>query len=1079
MDPSGPSHSARRLAEGLTAAALVVVPLYFTVFTGRVFEGDKAALLRWLGLGAAFSLLIAVLRDRVRGGDPRPAGEGLALGGLGWPRLLPWMLGAALGAEALSTAVGVAPWTSLLGSQTRGQGLWTSLALAGIAGGAAGLAGRPGGADRLARLLGIGALPAGLYALAQGLGLDPLPWERPVMSRVAGPAGAAPMLAAQLVLALPFAAVAARAAWDRQRLRPSRAAALGLAAWLIALAAGGAALALSASRGPILGLAAGLWLLALAACARRGGRRARRTAAALLLGAVLGMGFLVALNRGALPRLAELPLLDRLSTALNPERNSTRARLRLWEGSILSLGDLAQLPDRQPPARPLPPSWRLLLGYGPESMHLTWAPTYPPLLAYDEPRGYMPDRAHSLFLDALLTGGLLGAIGQLLLLALGLYAALSVCLARGLGSGETGMGAFAYFPFFSRLGRREGGERAAPDLLPFSLLPLALAPVLAFLVLRLDGPWCLARSPWPAGACLLAPVLGLGLLAGLGLSLAMTSWRDGTGLLRLDAATAVGRAAPVAVPDAAFGAAALVALAAHAFELQVSFSTVAGRMALWAVLGGLVGLGRRGPGRAREAHSGPHGYAGASAHSAADLLHGDETASQATDDEAGLAAGLVGLTLAFSLARPGQAPGGPLVAAGLVALGAGLTWLAFRPVQAAGGAGPARLALGLGAYTLLHLSLLDGLAKGAADAVPAAGASLLLYVALLLALVFLAARSTQAGRPTGSQPLAWGGSCLLLFLLALPSLAPSMADAWFKEAEQGWQAPVSGLRRDGEGGKAESYLERALARYGRARVLAPWEPAYALAAARARVEWADLLEARRREAEGPAAASWEAARDAQVAAALADIDRAEALAPGAPQPPMTRARALRLWGQWTTPGPLRAERLAAASAAYGAVIARVPGWPELQDEAAQTALVAGRPEEALALALDVALRKDAFYRQAWRTAALAYESLGQPGLASAAYGAYFVDPRNSGDLEGHRAWARVLAAEGKLRSALAQAELVLRLAPGEAAVHADLGALQAATGDLAAARASARRALAINPEDAAIQALVERLDAGD
>ena len=28
-------------------------------------------------------------------------------------------------------------------------------------------------------------------------------------------------------------------------------------------------------------------------------------------------------------------------------------------------------------------------------MDLSWAPVYPPLLAYDEPRGYMPDRPQS------------------------------------------------------------------------------------------------------------------------------------------------------------------------------------------------------------------------------------------------------------------------------------------------------------------------------------------------------------------------------------------------------------------------------------------------------------------------------------------------------------------------------------------------------------------------------------------------------------------------------------------------------------------------------------------------------------
>lgn len=1124
-------HRPGSLAERLTATALLAVPLYFTVFTSRVFEGDKAGLARWLGAAVFGMLVAAAARERQRSAAGRRAtGRSMAVGQppaaaaepqeahgpsgprVPWTRPLAWALAACLLAEALSTATAVAPWTAVLGSQARGQGLWTALALGGLAWGAARMAAEPGGAGRLARLLAIGALPAGLYALAQGLGLDPLPWEGPEMSRVVGPAGAAPMLAAQLVLALPFAGLMALGAWRAHRLarrRPAdrRPPIAGLVAWLATLAVGSGALLLSASRGPILGLAAGLWLLALAACARRGGRAGRAGAAALLLGAALGLAFLAGLNRGAFPRLAALPVLERLATALNPERNSTRARLRLWEGTTLAVGDLAGLPDRRPPARPLPPPWRLLLGYGPESMHLVWAPVYPPLLAYDEPRGYMPDRAHSLFLDALLTGGLLGASAQGLFLGLGLLAALAL-----LGLPRPG-----------RARRRTALACCLPAVLIVLLLP------------RLDGPWCLARSPWPAGACLLAPGLGLGLLGALGLWLALAPWRgreagvavdgwDGAarededdGAARENEDDGAARVGEIAEIDAStgvdgasgFGAAALVALAAHAFELQVSFQTVSSRMLAWAVLGGLAGIGWRlrgsaAAGRAVRARAGEVGRALASEAGCAVGAEG----RGASGAEAGLAAGVIGLTTAFTLARPGQVAGGPAVAALLIALGAGLAWRAFRPREAAGEPGGWRLGAGIAGFTVLHLALLDGLAHGSADAVPAAGASLLLYVLALTVLVVRGAGERRDG-PVGR---AWLVGAMLV-LLALPGLAPSLADAWFKEAERGWQAPVSQLRREAKGGKAESYLDRALERYALARRLAPWEPAYALAESRAWVELADLLEARRREAaaggaeaersatgggspdaamsNGPAtgearaapdlgapAERWAAERDEALRRALAAIDRAELLAPGAPQPAMTRARALRLWGQWSTGTPEGQERLAAARAAYASVMAMAPGWPELQDEAAQTALLAGDAPAALDLALDVALHKDAFYRRAWRTAALAYEALGQPGLASAAYGAYFVDWHNAADLEGLRAWVRVLAATGQTRSALAKAEQAVRLAPGEPATHADLATLQADAGDLPAALTSARRALAISPADAAIQGLVERLAGG-
>ncbi len=626
--------------------------------------------------------------------------------------------------------------------------------------------------------------------------------------------------------------------------------------------------------------------------------------------------------------------------------------------------------------------------------------------------------------------------------------------------------------------------------------------LLSPLVLRLDGSWCLARSPWPAGACLLAPALGLGLIAGFGLGLAIIAWRGAVadahradGVVNEASDRGRGGGGPLGFGGlgdlGAFGAAALVALAAHALELQVSFATVASRLSAWTIIGGLIGLGLR-HGRSTPIQAIEKG---------SPSPHRSVRAGES--DDALLASGAIGLTLAFSLARPGQVAGGPATATALIALGAGGAWLALRPARPARPGQAGRLALALALYTALQVLLLDRLASGPADGVRAAAASMALYV---LSLATLAAwldrdrgNSSRSGSSSGSTT---GRLAVILpgaLLLAIPCLAPTVADAWFKEGERGWQVPVSALREDGKGGKGETYLQRALDRYGLARRLAPWEPAYALAEARARVEYADLLDARLRLALGqtptsadpadptepaepadPAAAErWQAARDRQMTLALAAIDRAEALAPGSPTPLLTRARALRVWGQRTRQPAERARRLDLALASYAAAAARVPGWPELLDEAAQTALAADRPREALDLALEVVLRRDAFFRRAWRTAALAHEALGDPERASAAYAAYFVDWRNASDLTALRGWVRTLAAAGHTRSALERARRAVQLAPGEAGTHADLATLLESTGDMAEARRSAATALAISPDDVGIRALVERLDLGN
>lgn len=1221
MPPISPiPATARRWTEAALAVALLAVPLYFAVFTSRVFEGDKAALLRWLGLGALVAAALSLwngrrsdrrdldraaarppdqergptrgedsLPDPSQGEDPvphrsqsedpisDPGQVGDAVPGSGpdkhplpswlaasspapWVRRLIWALALCLTAELLATVFSVAPWTSLLGSQTRGQGLATALAVAVLAAGAASMAARPNGEARLASILGLSALPAGLYALAQSMGLDPLPWEGDVVTRVVGPAGASPMLAAHLVLALPFAVLMAATAWRSARREPGWTAATRLAAWLATVGAGGAALLLSASRGPLLGLAAGLWLLVLTAAGGLADPRRRRALALTALAAVfLGMAFLTGLNRGAFPALARLPLLNRLATALDPERNSTRARMRLWEGSMLALGDLAGRPDSDPPSRALPPRWRALVGYGPETMDLSWAPYYPPLLAYDEPRGYMPDRAHSLLLDAVLTGGLLGALAQLALLVLGIAAAwrlaagararnpviLPTPSATPLDKGDSRLGRVAELtPAASR-----SPSPATYRILGTATLGLAL---LAPLVLLLDGDWCLARSPWPAGACLLAPALGLNLVLGFGLGLAIVAWRSVAGRVAGTAgspgtATKIGLQAQSWAwteglqASRGFGAAALVALTAHAVELQVSFATVASRLGAWAIVGGLIGIGlRQGRGDRRPAGTGV-ALSAAPPTAATPQDVGLPSTGFGENGQALLATGTIGVTLAFSLARPGQVAGGPLVAAALIALSAGGAWLALRPAAlrpaalrpaerrpaepkpaeprpaagqtTAGQMTAGRLALAVVLFTGLQVTLLDQLAAGPADAVGAAGASMALYVLALATVITLAARDTDVPRDSGARATTTARRLALALptalLLAVPCLAPTLADAWYKEGERGWQAPVSALRADGKGGKAESYLQRAVDRYVKAQDLTPWEPAYALARARAHVEYADLLDARRRQAEGrksadageasegatvapandatsedsapadpAAAARWQAARDAQMALALAAVDRAEALAPGSPTPLLTRARALRVWGLATTQEPRRTERLDAALKAYASAAARVPGWPELLDEAAQTALAANHPQEALDLALEVVLKRDAFFRRAWRTAALAYEVLGDPERASAAYAAYFVDWRNASDVEALRGQVRALSAAGHPRTALERARRAVQLAPGEAAAHADLATLLEATGDRVAARQSAAAALAISPDDPGIQALAERVGVG-
>lgn len=1084
-------------AEGAVMAALLAVPLYFTVFTDRVFEPEKAGLLRALAVVAAAAGVVAW-----RAAPPRAHVRAVISHPIAQTAIAVWA------AEMVATATSVAPWTSVMGAYSRGQGLATTTALLVVGLGSVSVARRPGGAERLAAVIGASVLPAGLYGIAQAYGLDPLPWQGDVVTRVAGPAGASVIFGAHLVMALPLAAWSAHRAWRRARAGRGPAAAIPLAAWLTVAAVGLWSLALSGSRGPVLGLGAGALIAALAMAARAGRRGA---AVALAAGGaaivLLVVGLNVATARGAAGPLAAMgrfQFFDRLSRALDPENSTTRVRLRLWEGSVEALA-------ADPP--------RLIAGYGPETMDLIWAPHYPPILAYDEPRGWVPDRAHNLALDTLLTGGILG-LGA----TLAFFTALVGACLRALGLPRAAVA--------STSDARSGTAPVAPPRAPrpsaWIACWLAGGIAAAAAARIIDGTWRLA-----------GPAMGLGMVGGLALWLVWQAWRAGPpGEIR--ARPPAGSAGP------AFAAAALAAVTAHWVEAQVGFPVTATRLVTWTLAGGMVGLAARRLATPQPLES---GSAAPRPLPSSEITPADGIGGRAGWD--GLfAACVVGTTAVFDFVRPGIVGGGYPIVVALIVLSAALVGVALggnveegSSGQAgrdaidrndtdgegvrrgtgdrghgdrahgdwgtAGGArdpmpgrrwrngfgGGARAALTLAAFAVVHLALVRLEAFDPAAALRAVAAVLAWYGLGIAVLMLARARRVAGGWPE-RRWAARGGLVLApaAVLAAGAGFGPTVADALYKEGRLAWQAPVNDLREEGQSGKAESFLERAQARYDLAARLAPWEPAYRLARARAAVEWGDLLDARLSGALAgaglagaadeydPALLGGDAARlagerDARFAAALAAVDQAAALSGPAPGPALTGARALRVWGGRTREPGRRARRLADARGAYSRALALAPRWPEVLDEAAAAALLADEPRAALDLAAR-AVALDPFYVRARRTAASAHAQAGDPAAAAEAYRRYFEDYRNASDLAALRAYLVALVGAGRPADALPIARDITRLAPGDAHGHADLAVLLDQTGDTTGALAAARRAAALDPRDEGIAALVRRLEGG-
>jgi tetratricopeptide (TPR) repeat protein len=117
----------------------------------------------------------------------------------------------------------------------------------------------------------------------------------------------------------------------------------------------------------------------------------------------------------------EIPGVGRIGRLLEADSGTGRVRVLIWDGALelVTNAQPLQLPDGREDSFSL---LRPFIGYGPESMYVTYNRFYPPELATVEARNASPDRAHNETFDALAITGLLGFLAwQLLYLAVFYY----------------------------------------------------------------------------------------------------------------------------------------------------------------------------------------------------------------------------------------------------------------------------------------------------------------------------------------------------------------------------------------------------------------------------------------------------------------------------------------------------------------------------------------------------------------------------------------------------------------------------------------------------------------------------------
>jgi tetratricopeptide (TPR) repeat protein len=411
-----PQNRLSRFCEALMEAcwltALIVAPLFFNIYSSRVFEPDKIALVRSLALVALAAWLIKLIAD----GGPRfehmPAPN--ARSWMRVPLLLPVAALAAM--YLISTMLSVAPNISLYGSYQRMQGTLTTFSYIVLFSVVAANLRRRAQIERLITVVIVTSLPISLYGILQRYEQDPLPWGGDTVERVTGHMGNAIFIGAYLIMSA--MAVLGRVVTSFRAVLVSETR-LGLhtfraAIYIFILAITLVAIWFTQSRGPQLGLLAGAFFFFVLLALHYRVRWLVLTTVAL---GVAAAAFIVVLNipSGPLASLAEVRGVNRLARVLDEIQGNTgtgRVRVLIWTGVVQMM--TPHEPIEQPDGTPDP--WnviRPLVGYGPEAMLVAYNRYYPPELGQLEARNASPDRSHNETFDALAFTGALGLLAQL------------------------------------------------------------------------------------------------------------------------------------------------------------------------------------------------------------------------------------------------------------------------------------------------------------------------------------------------------------------------------------------------------------------------------------------------------------------------------------------------------------------------------------------------------------------------------------------------------------------------------------------------------------------------------------------
>lgn len=465
-----------RVVEAGWLAALVTVPLYFNIYSSRVFEPDKLTLLRAIVLVMCVAYVVKVLEAR-RGEivNEMPSEESTrsrtATMRSRNPLALPALVLAAI--HILASIFSISPANSFWGSYQRLQGTYTLLTYIALFFIIAHNLRSKAQVDRFVKVALLTSIPISLYGVAQNQHLDPLPWGGDVTFRVTSSMGNAIFLAAYLIMVVPL--TMARLVEVIWRLRNWK----GTSSWawdwrlaglvgLLVLQNTFLALFVKSSVGspnlwwgalPAIGvflasavafvsppksylvlavegigycLLLSLQLVAIFLTQSRGpwiglgigiivfvvllsvfqGSRRAMLISSSVALLLAALVILFNVPNTPLAPLKSVPYIGRMGQLLETESGTGKVRVLIWQGALGLVMGHPSIGFSEDRFNALRP----MIGYGPETMYVAFNKVYPPDLAHYEARNATPDRSHMDILDHLVTTGVLGAVAFLAVL---------------------------------------------------------------------------------------------------------------------------------------------------------------------------------------------------------------------------------------------------------------------------------------------------------------------------------------------------------------------------------------------------------------------------------------------------------------------------------------------------------------------------------------------------------------------------------------------------------------------------------------------------------------------------------------